>query len=158
MLHLAPTAIHTLRLLVATFDRAGIPYQVTGGLAGNFHGSSWPLHDIDLEVDSPLSRLADLFLPHLTFGPARYEDEEFSLDLLSLEINGISIDINSIHNVQVFTPTGPVPIHTDLSLAIPFPLDNFTVRVQPLDALIHYKQLLNREADVLDLRSLLTPP
>lgn len=154
MLYLAPTAIHTLRLIVTTLDRAGIAYQITGGLAGNFHGSGWPLHDIDLEVDTPLDVLANLFLPHLTFGPARCEDDEFSLDLLSLEINGIPIDINSTHNLEIITPTGRVPIETDLSQANLFSLDNFTVRVQPLAALIHYKQLLNREADLADLRSL----
>jgi hypothetical protein len=32
--------LKTLNLLIATFDRQNIPYQVTGGLAGNIYGSN----------------------------------------------------------------------------------------------------------------------
>lgn len=58
MIALTPAQHGALSMLVTTLDAHTIPYQITGGLAGNFHGSLWPLHDLDLEVDTPLATVA----------------------------------------------------------------------------------------------------
>src|SRR5262249_24945636 len=83
-----------LRQLVAALERSGIPYQATGGLAGNVHGSLWPLHDIDLDVPTALLPcVADLFREALVWGPARHIDGEFDLEMLRLELDGVPVDV-----------------------------------------------------------------
>lgn len=39
-----------LGTLVDALREIGLPFQATGGLAGNLHGSQWPLHDLDFDV------------------------------------------------------------------------------------------------------------
>lgn len=39
-----------LGTLVDSLREIGLPFQATGGLAGNLHGSQWPLHDLDFDV------------------------------------------------------------------------------------------------------------
>lgn len=156
-MELSPAATIALTRIIHTLNHHAVPYQITGALAGNLHGSRWPLQDIDIEVDADLARLAEWFPDCLVWGPGRYVDDEFSLDLLQLNIAGIPVDINSIHEVYLRPASSPVRFPTDLSRALDAEIAGLRVKVQPLEDLIHYKRLLQRSEDLADLENL-SPP
>src|SRR5438270_7229840 len=84
-----------LRRLIGLLDEAGACYQFTGGFAGNLHGSRWPLHDLDVDVARvDLPRLAELLAPYTTQPLGLYVDDEFELQLLRAEVEGVAIDVS----------------------------------------------------------------
>lgn len=154
MIKLTTAQREALSLLITTFETHAVAFQITGGLAGNFHGSRWPLHDLDLEVDAPLADIAALLADFVTSPPARYQDSEFDLELLQLEIGGVPVDISSVRDYYVFSSGARIGIETDLRRAVVIAWDGRSVPVQPLDELIRYKRLLERWPDVADLEAL----
>ncbi len=148
--------IQTLNFIISTLDRHKIKYQVTGGLAGNIYGSTWPLHDIDLEVaQKDMERVASLFRDCTIRPLARFVDEEFDLMLLTLRLGDVEVDINQAEDAFVFTKEGArIQLDTDFSKAKEISFLGLTLYVQPLEDLIRYKELLGRNEDVLDLTRL----
>ncbi|MEG4323403.1 MULTISPECIES: hypothetical protein [unclassified Microcoleus] len=147
--------LKTLNLLIATFDRQNIPYQVTGGLAGNIYGSKWPLHDIDIEVSQrDMAKVVELFKEYTVRPLFRLVDEEFDLMLLGLCLNDIEVEINQAEDAFIFSSGVRIKLDTDLSKAKKMRFLDLDIFVQPLDDIINYKQLLNRNNDVSDLINL----
>lgn len=148
--------IQTLKFIISTLDQHKIKYQVTGGLAGNIYGSTWPLHDIDLEVaQKDMERVASLFRDCTIRPLARFVDEEFDLMLLTLRLGDVEVDINQAEDAFVFTKEGVrIQLDTDLSRAKEISFLGLKLHVQPLEELIKYKDLLGRKEDVLDLSRL----
>ncbi|MCC3529973.1 MAG: hypothetical protein JGK21_18590 [Microcoleus sp. PH2017_22_RUC_O_B] len=147
--------LKTLNLLIATFDRQNIPYQATGGLAGNIYGSQWLLHDIDIEVSQrDMAKVAELFTEYTVRPLFRLVDEEFDLMLLGLSINNIEVEINQAEDAFIFSDGVRIKLDTDLSKANKIRFLGLDILVQPLDDIIKYKGLLNRNNDVSDLINL----
>ncbi|HWI41949.1 MAG TPA: hypothetical protein VNX25_10720 [Verrucomicrobiae bacterium] len=148
-----------LRFLIDCLDHAGACYQFSGGFAGNLHGSSWPLHDFDLDVAAAdLPRLAPLLAPHTWHPLGPYQDEEFRLNLLRARICGVEVDVTEAETACGRSGGTWVPLGIDLDRRILLPVLDLQVWVQPLDALIAYKELIGREKDLLELRSLSPSP
>ncbi|RTL40603.1 MAG: hypothetical protein EKK48_15190 [Candidatus Melainabacteria bacterium] len=145
-----------LARIVERLESQNVPYQVTGGIAGNIHGSLWPPHDIDLEVGAAdFGKVAELFADELKQPPHHLVDDEFDLWLMTLSIDGIDVDINQVEDAFAITKDGRrVPFLTDLNRAERRRISGIEVMVQPLEDLIAYKCLIGREADVVDLSSL----
>lgn len=152
------TAAHlgALRRLVAALQSLSIPYVVTGGLAGNLHGSTWPLHDIDIDVPAvALPTLAAAFPGEVCRGPGRYVDSEFELDLLTLDLGGVLVDATAAESVVLRDPAGGRhAFPTDLGELEWRPLLDLALPVQPLRQLLAYKRRIGRAADVADLAAL----
>ncbi len=147
--------LKTLNLLIATFDRHKISYQVTGGLAGNIYGSKWPLHDIDIEVSQrDMAKVVELFREYTVRPLFRFVDEEFHLMLLGLCINDIEVEINQAEEAFIFSDGVRIQLDTDLGKAKKIRFLGLYILVQPLDDIIKYKQLLKRNNDVNDLMNL----
>jgi hypothetical protein len=143
------------RLLVGLLDQAGACYQFTGGFAGNLHGSRWPLHDLDVDVArADLPRLAELLRPYTTRPLGLYVDDEFELQLLRAEVDGVMIDVSQAEEAYARVGGRRVPLGTDLVLRQRVTVLDLEVWVQPLGELIAYKELLGRSADVAELRAL----
>ena len=150
---ISPAQWRALLRLVRALDAAGIGYQLSGGLAGNVHGSSWPLHDIDVDVaGARIAEVAALFPGEVRHGPARFVDDEFDLTLLRLELDGVPVDVSAADDAWIFTRTGErVPLRIELARAERKVFRGMVLRVAPLDDLIAYKRLLGRDRDVADL-------
>ncbi len=149
---LKPLQFAVLCRLVDQLELHGVIYQITGGLAGNIHGSDWPLHDIDLDVgmvDMPL--VAELFAPMVTFPLGRYVDDEFDLQLLRLDIGGVGVDISQAEEGYAVTPQGCRAMITDLDRRTKANFWGLELYVQPLEDVIAYKTTLGRSADLADL-------
>jgi len=144
-----------VRRLSGVLDEAAACYQFSGGFAGNLHGSRWPLHDLDVEVArQDLPRLASLLHPYITHPLGWYEDAEFRLYLLGAKIEGVDIDASQAEDSYGRHGGQWVPLGTDLARRQRVPWLDLHVWVQPLDALIAYKVLIGRTADVAELRAL----
>lgn len=145
-----------MRILEA-LNQAQHPYQATGGLAGNLHGSRWPLHDLDFDVATPLlSRMATEFRAHVVYGPAPFRDEEFALDLLTLRFGSVDVDISDAASIRLMKANGEgQPWPSDLSAVVWRPLHQHRVPTMPLPQLVAYKRAIGREADVADLEALI---
>jgi hypothetical protein len=144
-----------LRRLVSILGEAGACYQFTGGFAGNLHGSRWPLHDLDVDVTREgLPRLAELLRPYTTRPLGLYVDDEFELQLLRAELEGVEIDVSQAEEAYARVGGRRVPLNTSLARRQRVPVLDLEVWVQPLQELIAYKELLGRSADLADLRAL----
>ena len=144
-----------VRRLVSFLDEAAACYQFSGGFAGNLHGSRWPLHDLDVDVaKQDLPRLAEFLQPYIYHPLSQYEDEEFRLHLLRAKFEGVDIDVNQAEDAYGRSGGQWVPLGTDLAHRQRVPLLDLHVWVQPLEALIAYKELIGRSADVAELRTL----
>ncbi|MFN7115942.1 MAG: nucleotidyltransferase domain-containing protein [Saprospiraceae bacterium] len=139
------------------FTDQQMPYQATGGLAGNLHGSKWRLHDLDFETNlAQLYKIEQDFSAYVTRPVHRYQDEEFDIWLLQLKMEAIEVDINAVEAFYVFNGQGEkILIISDLAQAEALLFDARRIRVQPLKDLIHYKKILQRNADVMELEGLL---
>jgi hypothetical protein len=145
----------TLKFLVEILSQHNIEYQFTGGLAGNVYGSTWPLHDIDLEVaQNDIGRVADILQDYTVRPLSRFVDEEFDLMLLGLRINQVDVEINQVEDAWIFTNGIRTQLNTDLSRKNKMIFLALELYVQPLEDIIKYKNLLGRQADVNDLMKL----
>ncbi|CAN5498870.1 hypothetical protein BH11CYA1_BH11CYA1_24230 [soil metagenome] len=148
--------IEIVKQLVSLLNEHKVPYQFTGGLAGNIYGSQWPLKDIDLEMPRAHIELVAYLLRQHIVSPMRfYQDEEFQLVMLNLKIGTTAVDINQIEAQQVCHKGQWVPLAVDIKKAQIMPFYGIKVSVQPLDQLIAYKTLIGRTDDVADLSKLL---
>lgn len=144
-----------VRQLIGCLDAAAACYQFSGGFAGNLYGSRWPLHDLDVDVaKQDLPRLAELLQPYIYHPLSLYEDEEFRLQLLRAKFEGVEIDVNQAEDAYGRCGGQWVPLGTNLARRHRVSLLDMHVWVQPLDALIAYKELIGRVADVAELRAL----
>lgn len=151
----SPLQRRVLREIVGVLEARGIAYQATGGLAGNVHGSRWPLHDLDFDVaNDDLPRVEALFADFVTRPTGRYVDDEFDLRLLRLNVRGVEVDVSGASGGLARGR----PIVADLARAETRDFLGLRLRVQPLADLVAYKTLLGREADLADLRSLRPSP
>jgi hypothetical protein len=145
-----------LKFIVSIFDKYSIEYQFTGGLAGNVHGSTWPLHDIDVEVtQKDIQFVADILKDYTIRPLSRFVDEEFDLLLLTLRLNDVEIDINQVEDAFIFTNGRKKTLDTDISRKNKRCFLGLEIYVQPLSDIIKYKKLLGRQADVSELMKLI---
>lgn len=146
----------TIKFLVSVFDKNLIEYQFTGGFAGNVYGSTWPLHDVDVEVvQKDIQLLADRLKDYTIRPFAQFVDEEFDLMLLTLKINDIEVDINQVEDAFIFANGIKTPLNTDISRRNKIFFLGLELYVQPLSDLIQYKKFLGRQADVNELIKLM---
>ncbi|MCC6929341.1 MAG: hypothetical protein IT359_10155 [Gemmatimonadaceae bacterium] len=145
-----------LSILLACLDDAGVWYRATGGLAGNVHGSRWPLHDIDVDVrkdDWPLvlSAVGDF----VETAPRPYEDGECRVVLANAIIEGVSVDIAQLEDAYVQEDGAWVALDADPSRRELHDWSDFSIWAIPLRDLIAYKTRMGRVADLAELRHLL---
>lgn len=149
---LTPAHDEALTMLLDLFESRGLWYRATGGLAGNLHGSSWPLHDIDLDYrreDWP--RIAAGLGALLVSPPALYEDEEFRLVMAVARIAGVQVELCQLEGCQVAEGKDWVTQAADPACRERKVWRGRAVWALPLAELIAYKRLLGREADLRDL-------
>lgn len=148
--------IKALKLIIPIFHEHNITYRVTGGLAGNLYGSQWQLHDIDIAVaQHDINKIVELFQEYIVIHLMRIVDDEFDLLMLTLEIDGVDIEINQAEDAFVFSQDATIRLDHELLNFNTVVFEGIEIRVQPLDGIINYKELLGRENDLYDLRQLL---
>ena len=145
-----------LAFVVAALRRRGIPFQVTGGLAAIAYGARRPLFDIDLDVRRrDLERVRRVFRGHIAADLERFEDEHFEVPLITLRIDGVSVDLTAADELVCKTPDGRrVPFQQDLERAGMLPVGGVEVPVQNRSELLAYKRLIARPTDLEDVAAI----
>lgn len=149
-----------LQEIITYLDQHDHPYVATGGLAGNLHGSRWPLHDVDLDLPrAALDTVADWYRTCVRFGPGRHVDDEFDIELLTIQLHGIDIALTASESITLREhETGRwIPWPSRLDHAEVRVLRELRIRVQPLASVVAYKQCIGRVLDVADLRGMVEP-
>lgn len=153
---LPPNHERALHEMLDVLERLSIPYRLTGGVAGNLYGSSWPPHDIDIDVPrDALPRLTAALGDSVIAPVSRCVDEEFDVIVLKAMLDGVLIELvqveESYHCVGgVWRASGG-----DLSCRQSLTWLGRAIWVQPLEEIIAYKRRLGRRADVSDLEQFL---
>ncbi len=137
-------------------ERNSVPYRISGGFAARVYGSRRELADIDIQVlDSDITRIENEVKPHIVYGPARYEDENWNLNLMTLQYLGQEIDIAStdakFFNQHTRMWEKWVTDFTDVTMREVF---GKKVPLEPKASLIVYKTKLGREVDSEDVQQL----
>lgn len=155
-MHTSPISsahLKALEVIISAFDEAGIWYRATGGLAGNLYGSAWPLHDIDLDyrrTDWP--RIEKLLRAYLISLPEPYVDDEFNLTMAKARIGDVELELCQLENCFVARASewhllDPSPERREKRT-----WQHLPIWTLPLEDLIHYKEVLGRQADLEDLK------
>lgn len=146
---------NALNQLLDVLNTTQVTYQFTGGLAGNIYGSNWPLHDIDIDLyQADIPQVISRLQSFVTRPYSRYQDDEFDLFLVTLSIDGISVDLSQVEDAFLIAQGVPHPLPATLASRQKQFLLGHEVWVQPLEQLIAYKRVIGRFADVADLEQL----
>lgn len=151
----SPEHVEAVDTVISALDSAGIWYRATGGLAGNLHGSVWPLHDIDLDyLAEDWATISCVLHPYLVEGPAPYEDDEFRLIMARARVKLVEIELCQLENCFVAGPRGWLRLDSDPRRRESRPWRSENIWTLPLDDLIAYKEIIGRESDLRELRNL----
>lgn len=137
-------------------DRNKIVYKISGGFVARIYGVNRELADIDIEVsEKDIPTIAREAKPYIKFGPERYQDENWDLELLTLEYEGQEIDI-ACSEANIFNQENKQWEKTisDLQDVNMTEVYGKTVPIEKMDTLINYKIKLGREVDIEDVKQL----
>lgn len=136
-----------------------IPFQIVGGFAVSLYGGSRPVADIDLYV--PKSRaelLSPLVEPYVSKPLKHYVEAGWDLEYLQLIYENQKIEIGLNPGTKILNGAGNewVDLNVNFNQSVMFQANGFDIPLMPIDQLIRYKSLLNREVDILDIHELKT--
>lgn len=137
-------------------ERKAVTYRVSGGFAARIYGVNRELADIDIVIaDNDIAIIAKEVKPYIIFGPARYLDENWDLNLMTLQYGGQEIDIASagakIFNQKTKLWESWVTALDDSEMKEVY---GKKVPIEPIGSLIAYKTKLAREVDLEDVEQL----
>jgi hypothetical protein len=147
-----------LKFLVDTLNNNKIPFQVSGGLGAIMYGSTRELRDIDIEVNKRnCPAVRELFKDFIVEDFRHYADGEFELWMMTLDINGVSVDINQVEESYVFDRGGDKKLlPEDIIDTESRKVGDIEFPVQNRENLIEYKQMLARDTDLIDVKEMLS--
>jgi hypothetical protein len=142
--------------IIGLLESKKIVYRIIGGFAARVYGSDRELADIDIEIaDKDIPRLVEGVKPYIVFGPARYLDENWDLNLMTLQYLGQEIDLAGA-DAKIFnqktklwetlaSSTGDIELKEVYNKKVP---------LESRRSLIFYKTKLAREVDLEDVRQI----
>ncbi|WP_281648739.1 hypothetical protein [Parendozoicomonas sp. Alg238-R29] len=134
-----------------------IPYLITGGLAARAYGSLRPVADIDIYVPAIFfKKVTEFGKEFIQWGPDRYRDDSWDLDLIELDYHGQSIEVCNAGDIQYFDTRTDMWVqqYTDFSEYESAELFGNKVRVMSKQKLVAYKSALGRDVDLSDIQSM----
>lgn len=148
------TAFHWI---VNLLHELGQPFVVVGGLAANVYGGRRALNDIDLDVPhQSFAKLMPYVKQFITFGPARYQDKEFDIELMTLRYAEQDIDLTAAESIRLFDyQSGDWrSLPTDFAASEKHEVFGLAVPIMRREILIAYKQMIRRDTDLEDIAQL----
>ncbi len=148
---------NVLKVLAGVLRENNIPFQISGGLAAIIYGAkNRKLFDIDIDVSGKdLPKITLFFSDYIVRPLQKYKDDNFEINLMTLKINDVFIDITQAENIYFISKTGE-KIYENIDLAHPAIIDFASMRlpVENKDNLIRYKRFLGRETDIKDVEEI----
>lgn len=144
-------------MLVNTLYEHAIPFQVSGGLGAIMYGSSRELRDIDIEIyKEDCQRVQELFTGFIVEPFRHYIEEDFELWMMTLNIEGVSVDINQVEESYAFDRNGRRHHLPDNLRDTEFKyIEDIKFPVQNKKNLVDYKRLCGRDTDLIDVEEIL---
>ena len=139
--------------IIEILERMKISYKILGGFAARAYGVDRELADIDIEVDDgDILLISNEVKPYIVFGPARYKDENWDLNLMTLQYEGQEIDIAG-KELKIFNKENKnwEKLGSDLCDCEIVEVYGKKVPIEKLDNLIAYKTKLSRDVDIKDV-------
>ncbi len=135
-------------------------FEISGGLAAELQGSRRPLADIDIDVhEKTLKKLLPRVSEHVIFGPARYQDKQWDLYMMTLRYKTQLIDICGVEHTKIYDrkERNWMPLVNDFSKRNTRELFGLRLPVSTREELIAYKSKLKRLVDNIDVAQLQSP-
>ncbi len=142
--------------IIDILEENKIVYKISGGFVARIYGVNRELADIDIEVsEKDIPTIARETKPYIKFGPERYKDENWDLELLTLEYEGQEIDI-ACAEANIFNQEKKEWEKTISNLRDADMTEVYgkVVPIEKMDTLINYKIKLGREVDIEDVKQL----
>lgn len=143
--------------ITALLDDGGFGWVVVGGLAARTYGSARPLADIDIDVPrAALIFVAERAREFITFGPQRYQDSDFDIELLSLRWGEQDIDLTAAEDIRLFERGAGVwrEVPTDMKAFETYPIFGRSAPVMSRELLVQYKRMIDRPVDRVDIEAI----
>jgi hypothetical protein len=143
--------------IVGLLTRNNIPFQISGGLAAKHYGANRPLYDIDIDIKgNNFDKLLPFAKNYILYGPKRYLDDSFDLQLLTLEYQGQRIDLGASENSKIYNSKTKQwqECETNFDLFQEFEIYGLKVPVITWQALVKYKEIIRRPTDLEDVAAI----
>lgn len=147
---------NTLNWIIDILEQKNIDYRISGGLAARAHGAHRELADIDIEINNEdIQKIMPDVSSYVIYGPSRFLDENWDLNLLTLKHNDQIIDIASTEQ-KIFNKIKKTwePNFINLQNFEIINIFDRDVRVEPKESLIAYKTKIGREVDLIDIHQI----
>lgn len=148
--------LNALRWIVGIFEAHQIQYQISGGFAAKLYGSSRLLNDIDIDIsEKRFTEILPEIQSYITYGPNRYKDGKWELDLITLNYNGQEIDIGGADDARISNKerTAWISLPPVSSKALDIEVGGTYVKVIPPLDLIEYKSELDGDHQAIDIEA-----
>ncbi|MCA9376177.1 MAG: nucleotidyltransferase [Candidatus Doudnabacteria bacterium] len=145
-----------LQWIVTVLRQKNIPFQITGGLAAHIYGASRPINDIDIDIlEKDLARVTDAVHEYIIYGPARYRDKKWDVQLLTLKYHDQEIDLGGALETKIYDEaTGAwTPCVATLDTAQEHTIEGIELPVVEPQSLIAYKTLLTGAHQTTDIKA-----
>lgn len=147
---------NSLQWIVGILKNHNVPFQITGGFAAKIYGSNRHVNDIDIDIpENNFNEITKDIEPYIVFGPGRYKDKRWDLQLITLDYFGQEIDIGGANETNIYDDAAQrwkhcpsnletAQIHRVLDLELPV--------MDPND-LAQYKKLLEGDHQAEDIKA-----
>ena len=132
-----------------------IEFQATGGLAAIAYGATRPLYDIDIDIyKKDVGEVRSLLKQYILEdwnNELEGDNDNFDLWMMTLEIDGVSIDISQLDGSRVRRLGGEwtaQPETMDVEIRA---IEGIELPIQNKQHLIEYKLLIARDSDLEDV-------
>ena len=153
---ITPIQKKVLKFLVEKLQASNISFQVSGGLAAILYGVKRPLYDIDLVIyQRDGAKVENLFKDYIIDNFCHYQDRHFDIYVMTLEIEGVKVDITQEENMFFFNTEGQKISSTgSIKNAHIVQFDHISLPVEDESELIEYKKIIARDTDMQDVEGL----
>ncbi len=153
---ITPIQKKILKFLVKKLQENNIPFHVSGGLAAILYGVKRPLNDIDIDIyGRNIPNVESIFENYIIDNFDHYQDTHFDIYLMTLEIEGVKVDITQEENILFFNSQGrKIANKGSIQNAHVVQWEDINVPVQDKTELIEYKKIIARDTDLEDVLGL----
>jgi hypothetical protein len=143
-----------LRWIIGILNNHRIDYQISGGFAGRMFGSKRKLNDIDIDISEKyFSLILSEIKEYIIYGPARYKDGKWNVELITLNYQGQEIDISGTDTILISNKEKTKWIHfpSHLDKTLNMKVGDLDVKVINPKDFIEYKKELDGDHQLEDV-------
>ena len=138
--------LNALGWIIGILNSNKINYQISGGFAGKIFGSQRKLHDIDIDIhEKDFNKIKREVSNYITYGPSRYKDAKWDIELITLSYKGQEIDISGVETMKISNKrrTKWITFPVDFSNALNVSLNGLKIKIINPNNFIKYKKELD---------------